>query len=171
MDSPTWGGLIAAVATVGAAGVAVLWPELQRPHRRRWLKQLIRRELEEIAPAPAAYDTPWNKRMDRRFFHREMVRSPADHADLLLSLEPELTYTLTQLWESYDGDEPDQFLYFLGKLAGKKDGENDDDKDKLKSARRTRRRDKEDGLVDVRSPRLRCAVRAWKNVVRRKESC
>jgi hypothetical protein len=109
--------VLVAATTIFAAVVAVLWPTIQRVHRRRRLVGIIKRELAEMSPGSPKKQYPaWNVRVEKRFLHRDLVTNPAEHADLLLALHPDLAYVLAQLWSSYDAGDAEQFRHFLEEL-------------------------------------------------------
>jgi hypothetical protein len=119
-----------------AVGVfAALWPTLAARQRRTNFEALIRRELEEAAPhvpgvnapqicaalsAPNSghvdSDKPWHAHLTRRLLHEEVIAHPVDNTEFVLSLRPELSYHLSQMWiefgkarkESEDGGTPSQ---------------------------------------------------------------
>jgi len=95
--------------------LAVGWPAMSERRRRLNFESLIRRELEEAAPRdPRSTDSPWHAHLTRRFLHEEIIRSAVDNADFVLSLAPELSYHVSQMWieyskaqeESRSGQEP-----------------------------------------------------------------
>jgi hypothetical protein len=129
--------------------LAVLWPTLAARKRRANFEVLIRRELEEAAPyipnlkvadirrmlpdpsSPYLDEgTPWPKYLTRRFLHEEIISKPVDNTDFVLSLKPELSYNLSQMWtmfykadaETRTNKKPskeyaEQFCWYLGKTC------------------------------------------------------
>jgi hypothetical protein len=84
--------------------IAVLWPEFGARKRRANFERLIRRELAEAAPyAPnSSVNMAWHEHMTRRFLHEEIIRHPTENVEFVLSLKPELAYSLSQMWIAYD---------------------------------------------------------------------
>jgi hypothetical protein len=83
--------------------IAVLWPAFGARRRRSNFERLIRRELEEAAPhsPDPGLDKPWHEHMTRRFMHEEVIGHPTENVEFVLSLKPELSYNLSQLWIAY----------------------------------------------------------------------
>ena len=74
--------------------------------------------------------TPWHKYLTSRFLHAEIISKPVDNADFVLSLKPELSYNLSQMWtmfykadaETRTNTKPSQeyavqFCWFLGETC------------------------------------------------------
>jgi hypothetical protein len=89
---------------LSVALIAVLWPAAAARKRRANFERLIRRELEEAAPYPSTPDMNklWHQHLTRRFLHEEIIRHPSDNVDFVLSLRPDLSYNLSQMWIAYD---------------------------------------------------------------------
>jgi hypothetical protein len=93
--------------------LALLWPALAARKRRKNFEYLIRRELEEATPQ--SEDLPeglrWHRYLTKRFLHEEIISHPVDNSEFVLSLNPTLAYSLSQMWIAFDkgskkGDEP-----------------------------------------------------------------
>lgn len=81
--------------------IALIWPGIQDWYRRRNFKRLILRELDELSPYPEdATLSGWWEHCQKRFIHREILEDPVSNRDFILSLDPDLSYYLTQLWYS-----------------------------------------------------------------------
>ncbi|KRE59997.1 hypothetical protein ASG92_22195 [Arthrobacter sp. Soil736] len=86
---------------LSAAMLALLWPAMAARRRRSNFEDLISRELAEAAPYAGDFDGPWHTHLARRFLHEEILGHPVDNTDFVLSLEPELSYHLSQMWIAY----------------------------------------------------------------------
>jgi hypothetical protein len=86
---------------LSAALLAILWPGIAARRRRIHFEDLIGRELAEAAPDVSAADAPWHGHLAHRFLHEKILRHPVDNTDFVLSLEPELSYNLSQMWIAY----------------------------------------------------------------------
>jgi hypothetical protein len=93
--------------------LALLWPALAARKRRKNFEYLIRRELEEADPKTE--DLPnglrWHRYLTRRFLHEEIISHPVDNSEFVLSLNPRLAYSLSQMWIAFNkgykkNDEP-----------------------------------------------------------------
>jgi hypothetical protein len=85
--------------------LAILWPWWQAHRKRRRFTQLARRELEEAKPyrmENVLCETLWHQHLTRRFLHQKIIAAPADSSDFTLSLNPGLSYHLSQMWSAYD---------------------------------------------------------------------
>jgi hypothetical protein len=116
---------------VSLALLAIGWPALAARRRRVNFESLTRRELQEAAPSGLdSVGGPWHSYLAKRFLHEEFIRSAVDNADFVLSLEPDLSYHLSQLWIAFykaeaewkagKGPTPDhanQFVLHLGEVA------------------------------------------------------
>lgn len=117
-----WSDLVVPVvlAAFGAA-IAAVWPWLQTAQRRRRFQGIIRRELQEIGPHPQEPDerTPWWEHATKRFVHEELFRRDAisDNRDFILSLNPTVTYQVSQLWIALEKRDGHQWICFLEQLA------------------------------------------------------
>jgi hypothetical protein len=76
---------------------------LERQKRRVFIN-LIRREFSEMAPDPKAATTNgrWDKHLKKRFIHEEIFGKPSENRDFILSLPPDLAYTVAQLWIEFE---------------------------------------------------------------------
>jgi len=93
--------------------LALLWPALAARKRRKNFEYLIRRELEEAEPETEHLPKGlrWHKYLTRRFLHEEIISHPVDNSEFVLSLNPKLAYSLSQMWIAFDkgskkGDKP-----------------------------------------------------------------
>jgi hypothetical protein len=116
---------------IALAILAVGWPAIAERRKRMNFENLTRRELMEAKPnVPRDAKLRWHEHLSRRFLHEEIVGSVVDNADFVLSLDPELSYHVSQLWiefakaqkESQSGVAPSpghacQFSWHLLKAA------------------------------------------------------
>jgi hypothetical protein len=121
------------VPLLGALLIAY-WPELAARRRRRHFEKLIGRELAEAAPNGGAIGAPWHQHLTRRFLHEEIIGHPVENADFVLSLSPDLSYNLSQMWIEFAkarrGEEEgapsqqnaEQFCWYLLQTAKYLDG-------------------------------------------------
>src|SRR5690349_16457764 len=93
---------------LSAALIAVLWPFFAAQRRRRHFNDLIRRELQEAKPAGRVPDKLWHEHVPRRFLHQELIENPLQNTEFILSLDPELTYNLSQMWKAFEDACDDQ---------------------------------------------------------------
>jgi hypothetical protein len=97
---------------------ALVWPLIQNWHRRRTFTKLIFRELQEIGPYPLESQRDhWAEHVTKNFAHRAILKEVSQNRDFVLSLNPDLVYYLSQLWDVYEARDQKQWLYFLEKLA------------------------------------------------------
>ena len=89
------------IVPLSAALLALLWPAFAARRRRIHFEDLIGRELAEAAPHGSGTDAPWHTHLARRFLHEEIIGHPVENTDFVLSLEPELSYNLSQMWIAY----------------------------------------------------------------------
>lgn len=107
---------------VTLAVLALVWPSIQGYWRKRRFQDLIRRELEEIAPYPKHLDlntesrADWVKHMKTGLLHRRIFAEPTANRDFILSLDPDLAYLVSQLWEAVNDGDDQQFLHYLREL-------------------------------------------------------
>lgn len=108
------------IIPVSLALLAVIYPYLQSRYRRYQFQRLIRRELREIGPYPkqAQKGKTWVDHQTKRCLHEEILANPTDNRDFILSLDPDITYHLTNLWASRDPKRPNpqQWIYCLSQL-------------------------------------------------------
>lgn len=99
--------------------LSLAWPGLQARFRRRQFQTLIFRELSELAPYPvkAKSGGSWWEHARPYFVHRELFLAPSENRELLLSLDANLTYLVSQLWSSYAARDAQQWLYLLLRLS------------------------------------------------------
>ena len=90
------------VPAVGGS-VALLWPWIQGIYRRKRFEALIVRELNEVGPYPLeVLDSagPWTGHLTRNFIHQIVFESASENRDFILSLNPDVAYLTSQLWEA-----------------------------------------------------------------------
>jgi hypothetical protein len=117
------GALLVPIA-IGLLGVVVPWAQERR--KRTNFEELARRELQEAKPRGSARsgEQSWHMMMSKRFLHEAVISNPADTCDFVLSLNPDLSYYLGQMWMSFhkaetvDGAEDgrmyaDEWCHFL----------------------------------------------------------
>jgi hypothetical protein len=49
--------------------------------------------------------------------HRTILKELSPNRDFVLSLNPDLVYYLSQLWDAYEAKDDKQWLHYLGKVA------------------------------------------------------
>ena len=81
--------------------LALIWPTMAAWRRRRNFENLVRRELAEATPHHLHGATLWHRHLTRRFLHERIIQDPASDTDFVLSLNPELSYHLSQMWIEY----------------------------------------------------------------------
>ena len=110
------------VIPITLALIAILWPVIQNQQRRYIFHRLILRELEEISPYPehASFDGWW-EHCQKRFIHPAIFEDIKENRDFILSLEPDLTYWVSQLWHSLDTHNWEQWIHYLHELSSKYD--------------------------------------------------
>jgi hypothetical protein len=102
--------------------LAIGWPEFRRFWQGRSMKKLILRELSEIAPHPTeAKLAGWWEHQKKQFVHRKIFDKGENHIDLLLSLDPDMVYFVTVLWQSLRDRDWNQWLYALEELSRRYD--------------------------------------------------
>jgi hypothetical protein len=99
--------------------IVLLWPEVQSASRRRAFRRLILRELEELAPFPpnAQKNMEWFQHLSKNFVYQAVFMAPSENRDFILSLPPDMVYSVYQLWDALKNRNQVQWLYFLNKLA------------------------------------------------------
>jgi hypothetical protein len=104
------------------AAIALLWPVVQNLHRRRRFTRLILRELCELQPdSPTALKGHnWSDHQKRQFLHKKILESPSENRDFILSLPPDLIYSLSQLWEARAIGDSKEWLFQLDKFTSPK---------------------------------------------------
>jgi hypothetical protein len=128
-NAMTWGfdsirdilGVIVVPITLGV--LALLWPTIQSAYRRRAFGRLIVRELREIGPYPESKQQgkTWVDHQTRNFVHKAIFEEPSENRDFILSLDPDLVYNVSQLWEARRSGDAKQWLWYLEQLAKKHD--------------------------------------------------
>lgn len=104
------------VIPVFLALLAIVYPKIQSWYIKRRFKELIFRELVEISPYPenAEKGRNWNIHKKKRCIHKEIFDKASENRDFILTLEPDLVYYLSNLWQENQTDE--QWLHYLCKL-------------------------------------------------------
>ena len=98
--------------------IALFWPLIQNWHRRRIFTKLVFRELQEIGPHSVESEREnWTEHLSKNFVHRAILKEVSQNRDFVLSLNPDLVYYLSQLWDAYEAREEKQWLNFLAQLA------------------------------------------------------
>jgi len=103
--------------------IALFWPNLQALYKRRAFTRLILRELKELTPSPREPEDgkQWWEHQKRHFVHQRIFEDVSANRDFILSLEPTLVYWVTQLWDSLESHDAEQWLWYLGNIAKKYD--------------------------------------------------
>jgi hypothetical protein len=105
------------VIPIALAVLALTWPTVQSRYRRRVFQRLILRELEELSPYPEEMkpDKNWLYHQNKKFIHQEIFRNPSKNRDFILSLDPNLVYFVSQLWNIRKHEKPndEQWLWNL----------------------------------------------------------
>jgi hypothetical protein len=87
---------------IALGALAVGWPAIAERRKRVNFENLTRRELSEAEPHdPRNSQLLWHEHLSRRFLHEEIVGSVVENADFVLSLDPELSYHVSQLWMQF----------------------------------------------------------------------
>jgi hypothetical protein len=116
MTAKDWLEII--VVPVSLALVALLWPLIQSQSRKRAFMRLIQRELREIESYPElAEKNGWTQHLRKTFVHQCIFRDPSTNQDFLLSLDPDVTYYVSQLWEAHALKDFGQWHHYLKKLV------------------------------------------------------
>ena len=106
------------IIPVTLALIALLWPTIQSWSRRRAFRRLIVRELEEISPHPPEPTLKgWWEHQQKTFVHQAIFNNPSENRNFILSLEPDLVYFVTQLWQAKKEKNWAQWDYGLGCLS------------------------------------------------------
>jgi hypothetical protein len=101
--------------------LALAWPEIQSRNRGRAFRNLIRRELEEISPHPESPECAgWWQNQQKEFVHQKIFKETSENRDFILSLEPDLVYLVTQLWDAKEKRDQGQWLHYLKELSNPK---------------------------------------------------
>ena len=104
--------------------IAISWPEIRRRWQGRSMKKLILRELSEITPHPTeAKLAGWWEHQKKQFVHRKIFDNSENHIEFLLSLEPDMVYFVTVLWQSLEDKDWDQWKYALEELSERYDNQ------------------------------------------------
>jgi hypothetical protein len=89
---------------VSISFLALLWPAMAARRRRKNFEYLIRKELKEARPEPEVPGprNPWHKHLGKRFLHEQIITQPIENTEFVLSLNPTLAYSLSQMWIAFD---------------------------------------------------------------------
>jgi hypothetical protein len=93
------------IVPVSLGILALVWPAFAARKRRKNFMYLIRKELEEATPEEAQNlpaGAPWHSHLTRRFLHEQIICNPVENTEFVLSLDPKLSYSLSQMWIAYD---------------------------------------------------------------------
>ncbi|MDC8759536.1 hypothetical protein [Janthinobacterium fluminis] len=105
------------VVPVTLALLALVWPLIQSWSRKRAFMSLIQRELRELGPYPElAVKNDWADHLQKTFVHQRIFQDASTNRDLLLSLAPNVTYYLSQLWNAHAMRDYAQWHHCLKKL-------------------------------------------------------
>jgi hypothetical protein len=87
------------------------------------MEDLILRELSEISPHPPDKTNreDWWCHQKKQFIHRRLFDDSNENIEFLLSLDADMVYFVTQLWQSLEDEDWDQWQYALKKLAERYD--------------------------------------------------
>jgi hypothetical protein len=109
------------VIPVTLAILALLWPAIQARARRTAFRRLIVRELEEIGPYPLEPNgSNWWEHQRKEFVHAKIFADTSKNRDFILSLEPDLVYLVSQLWNAKRAKDQNQWLHYLQMLSDAK---------------------------------------------------
>ena len=109
------------IIPITLALIALLWPAIQSWNRRRAFRRLIVRELEEISPHPPEPTLKgWWEHQQKTFVHQAIFDNPSENRDFILSLEPDLVYFVTQLWQAKKDKDWPQWDYSLECLSARR---------------------------------------------------
>ena len=107
--------IVPSVAVIVAIFVG-FWPHIQARYRRKVFETLILRELEEIGPNKDCSDL-WYNCGKGKFMHQKIFDNPTDSKDLILSIDPNLVYFVTQLWSAFEKKDRKQWLWYLQEIS------------------------------------------------------
>jgi Zn-dependent M16 (insulinase) family peptidase len=106
------------VIPISLALLALIWPAMQSENRRCEFKALIFRELKELSPYPKnAQHQGWWEHQNKNFIHQKIFQNSSENLDFILSLNPELVYFVSQLWEAKNDKNATQWLNYLKELS------------------------------------------------------
>ena len=109
------------IVVVPATGglVTLLWPHVQASYKSRKFTQLIARELREVEPFPkgCVASSSWSAHAKKVYLHQKIFRDPSQNRDFLLTIDPDLAYNVSQLWESLANGDSIQWLHYLDQLT------------------------------------------------------
>jgi len=107
------------IPAVGGA-IALLWPEIQTRDKRRRFERLIARELEELGPFPKTRGgtlRSWTEHQRKNFVHKRILEDASKNRDFILTLDAELVYEVSQLWDALKTEDETQWRWYLQCLA------------------------------------------------------
>jgi hypothetical protein len=104
-----------------AAAITVLWPVREAKYRRKQFEKLIARELSEAFPNPKQKlpSGKWKQHVNKDFIHKHIFQEPSGSSDLVLSMDENIAYAVKQLWDAYEKDDAERWLFCLGVLEKK----------------------------------------------------
>jgi hypothetical protein len=112
--------LAIAVIGISAAVAAFLWTSIQSWQKKRYFKKLICRELQELhLYCEYSSDSNWYDHQKRKFVHKDIFNDPKQNFDFIISLDNDIVYHVSQLWNSLKNDEPYEWIHHLYNLAKK----------------------------------------------------
>lgn len=117
MDTKDWLEIVAVPLALGV--VALLWPHVQAWSQARRFMRLIDRELREVEPYPlqSVADGHWTDHLKKTFLHQKIFGDPGQNRDFLLTIDPDIAYKVSQLWQALESGDSVQWLYYLEQLA------------------------------------------------------
>jgi hypothetical protein len=88
---------------VSISFLALLWPTITAWRRRKNFEYLIRKELKEAKPEPEipGLGAPWHRHLGKHFIHQQIINRPVENTEFVLSLNPKLAYSLSQMWIAF----------------------------------------------------------------------
>lgn len=98
--------------------IGALLPRLFDAVKARKFLALIERELEEMEPWPKEprVGGNWHEHLGKRFIHEEIFENVSENRDFILSLPPDVTYNVAQLWTHFHkattGETPDDLAEY-----------------------------------------------------------
>jgi hypothetical protein len=109
------------VVPIVVALLGIFWPAIQGFYRNKRLTNLILRELSEAYPHPRKPEPGgrWTNHMKRDFIHRNILKKASDNLDRILSLDPDISYKVGQLWAALENNNAGEWLHYWSSLAEK----------------------------------------------------
>ncbi len=107
------------VVPVALAIIALLWPRRDAARRRSEFERMMLREIEECGPYPAELrkGQKWTDLQSKEFVHQRILSGPAGNQEFILSLDPDVLYWSSQMWDARRSEDKVQWDYYLGRLA------------------------------------------------------